>query len=101
VKKTIMALGLMAGLLVAGKSQAILIDRGGGLIYDDVLNVTWTQDANLCETLNNCIPGPGGQMTWDNANTWAANLVFGGFSDWRLPNMDVDGNGEGGGGLYN
>ncbi len=24
-------------------------------------------------------------MTWDNANTWANNLDYGGFDDWRLP----------------
>lgn len=82
MKKTILALGLMAGLLMAGTSQAILIDRGGGLIYDDVLNVTWTQTA-----------GDGVLRNWADANTWAADLDFGGFSDWRLPNMDVDGNG--------
>lgn len=26
-------------------------------------------------------------MTWDNARAWADNLVWGGFSDWRLPTM--------------
>jgi len=74
----------MVALLMAGKAQATLFDRGNGLIYDDVLNITWTQNANLCEALSNCIPGPGGSMTWYNANLWAANLVFDGFSDWRL-----------------
>lgn len=24
-------------------------------------------------------------MTWDDANTWASSLVFGGYDDWRLP----------------
>ena len=27
--------------------QAALIDRGNGLIYDDVLDITWLQDAGL------------------------------------------------------
>lgn len=27
---------------------------------------------------------PGGAYTWDGATTFAANLVEGGFSDWRL-----------------
>lgn len=30
--------------LYAGAAQATLIDRGGGLIYDDLLNITWLQD---------------------------------------------------------
>ena len=31
-------------------SQATLFDRGHGMIYDDVLNLTWAQDANLFQT---------------------------------------------------
>jgi len=31
-------------------SWAILTDRGGGLIYDDDLNITWLQDANYADT---------------------------------------------------
>jgi hypothetical protein len=31
------------------------------------------------------LPGPGGTMRWTDNNTWAANLVYQGFSDWRLP----------------
>ena len=26
-------------------------------------------------------------MNWDDANTWAAGLVLGGFTDWRLPTI--------------
>ena len=32
--------------LCVGVANATLWDRGAGLIYDDVLNVTWLQDAN-------------------------------------------------------
>ena len=28
-----------------------------------------------------------GAQNWSTANTWANNLVFGGYSDWRLPTM--------------
>jgi len=37
----------VTGILVAisGAAQASLIDRGGGLIYDTNLNVTWLADA--------------------------------------------------------
>jgi len=35
-------LAVAAGLLsLGGLAQATLIDRGNGLIYDDVLNITW------------------------------------------------------------
>ncbi|MBS94194.1 MAG: hypothetical protein CL799_07110, partial [Chromatiales bacterium] len=40
-----------------------LIDRGGGLIYDDILGITWTQDANI-----------NGPDTWANQIAWAAGL---------------------------
>ncbi len=51
--------------------------------YDTELNVTWLRNANV-----------NGPMSWDDANAWAANLVFGGYSDWRLPTM-VDTGGPG------
>jgi hypothetical protein len=82
-------LALISGLAISGSAQAILIDRGGGLIYDDVLNVTWLQDANYAKTSGYDADG---RMNWSAANTWAANLVFGGYDDWRLPTMiDTDG----------
>jgi hypothetical protein len=62
-------------------AHATLIDRGNGLIYDDVLQITWTQNAYLW----------GQTGTWSEAAAWADNLVFGDFDDWRLPSMDVDG----------
>ena len=64
--------------------SSCLLDRGGGLIYDDVLNVTWLQDANYAKTSGYDADG---QMTWTDANAWAASLVYGGFSDWRLPTV--------------
>ena len=45
---------LIAAVLLAfisiGAAQAALIDRGGGFIYDDVLDITWTQDDTLSGT---------------------------------------------------
>ena len=60
-------------------AQATLIDRGNGLIYDDVLDITWLQDAHF-----------GGNFTHQGALDFADNLVFQGFDDWRLPSMDVN-----------
>ncbi len=44
------ALLVVAGLGLAPGAQAALIDRGGGLLYDDVLNITWLRDANYAAT---------------------------------------------------
>jgi hypothetical protein len=77
-------LALLAGLVLSGAAQATLIDRGGGLIYDNVLNITWLQDANYAKTSGYDTDG---RMNWADANAWAANLSYGGYEDWRLPTM--------------
>lgn len=69
---------------VAAPADATLIDRGGGLIYDDDLNITWLQDANYAMTSGYDADG---RMTWADAVTWADTLVYGGYSDWRLPTV--------------
>jgi hypothetical protein len=74
-------LALLASAAVTGNAQASLVDRGNGLLYDNVLNVTWLQDANYAKTSGASATGV---MNWTTATTWAANLVYGGFSDWRL-----------------
>jgi len=55
-----------------------VIDRGGGLIYDDDLKITWYQKPE------NTV------MTWAEAKNWAETLVVNGISGWRLPTT-VDG----------
>jgi hypothetical protein len=82
-----LSLGAMLALS-SGASQAALNDRGGGLLYDDVLNVTWLQDANYAKTSGY---DSDGLMTWSQAMTWAENLSYVDtvrnvtWSDWRLP----------------
>jgi hypothetical protein len=77
----------------SGAASALLVNRGANLVYDTVLDITWVRDASLCASLNNCVNRDdstvSGGMTWDDANTWAANLVYEGFSDWRLPYSSV------------
>jgi hypothetical protein len=86
---------VLTGVFVAAlcvpvpQAQAGLVDRGGGMLYDTVLNVTWLQDANHAKTSGYDADG---LMTWTQANTWANGLVYGGYSDWRLArNSPVDG----------
>ena len=78
---------------------AALYDRGSGLIYDDVLNITWLQDANYAQTSGydvqditwlqtiNQADDINGRMTWSEANSWAAQLEYGGYDDWRLASV--------------
>jgi hypothetical protein len=68
-------------VVVSSSSHAALYDRGNGLIYDDVLDITWMQDANYAQTSGYDLDG---RMTWADANTWADQLSYGGFDDWRL-----------------
>jgi len=75
---------LAATGLAAAPAHAALFDRGGGLIYDDDLNITWLQDANYAMTSGY---EANGLMTWADAATWADTLVYGGYSDWRLPTI--------------
>ena len=72
---------MLAGMSLSGSVSAILLDRGPDMVYDTVLDITWTRQAG----------GQDGFTTgnWAAANAWAAALVFGGFNDWRLPNASV------------
>ena len=60
--------------------QAELFDRGGGFIYDDHLDITWTQNANINST-----------QQWAKQVAWADSLsLFDAvrnvtWDDWRLP----------------
>jgi len=88
--KKLLTLALLAGLGISGAAQATLTDRGGGLIYDDVLNITWLQDANYAQTSGY---DANGRMEWSAANAWAAGLSYFDsvrnvtWSDWRLPTV--------------
>lgn len=70
--------------VVSGAAHAALHDRGGGLIYDDDLNVTWLSDSGYAMTSGY---DSDGRMTWEEASRWAADLVYGGYDDWRLPSL--------------
>ncbi|MDI6764623.1 MAG: DUF1566 domain-containing protein [Thermodesulfobacteriota bacterium] len=88
MRKILIAVMAMVSMFwFTSPTHATLWDRGGGLIYDDVLNITWLQDANYAQTSGY---DANGRMTWDAARTWAESLVYGGYSDWRLPST-VDG----------
>ena len=64
---------------VLASAQAALVDRGGGFIYDDVQDITWTQNANI-----------NGLMDWNTSVAWADSLSLYDsvrdvtWDDWRL-----------------
>ncbi len=84
------------GALLLGLSttaQALLYDRGNGMIYDDQLDITWLVDANYAATQWDESDGTQGDrdgvMNWNQADLWARALEYGGNNDWRLPTTDV------------
>src|SRR3989337_2160035 len=60
-------------------SYAILIDIGGGFIYDDDRNITWLYDANYAYTSG---WDPDGRMTWDEANAFVAAINTGSINNF-------------------
>jgi len=66
--------------------HATLIDIGGGMIYDDELDVTWMQDASYSFTSEGIL-----RRTWDDASQWVGELEYYDsvrdqvVDDWRLP----------------
>lgn len=75
---------VIALLAVSSTPQAALYDRGGGLIYDDALNVTWLQNANIA----------GRPLNWYEAVSFASTFVYYdavrnvNWDNWRLPNKN-------------
>lgn len=47
-------------------------DNGDGTITDNITGLMWQKN-------------DGGEMTFENAQTYCENLTLGGYSDWRLP----------------
>ena len=103
MKKWIFLMAMVFVVYFINAAHAALIDRGGGLIYDDVLNVTWLQDANYVNTTGYDDELRGyntdGRLYWHEAVAWAENLVFYdsvrdvNWDDWRLPRtLPVNGN---------
>lgn len=58
------------------KARDLTGDGVTDAFYDTVLDVTWLRNARVTA-----------ETSWGEANEWANGLVFGGFSDWRLPTL--------------
>lgn len=99
VRRAMRRVGLVLSLAALGcwgsVAQAALHDRGGGLLYDDVLNVTWLQDADYVVTSGFAKDNA---IDWANANRWVKDLVYHDpvrnvdITGWRLPKVrPIDG----------
>lgn len=84
MKRAVVSLAVMLSTCV-GTANAGLISRGGGLVYDTVLDITWLQDAHYART---SASDPDGLMTWPEASSWVAGLTYAGVDGWRLPSID-------------
>lgn len=85
--RTMKKLAVWVALAVAGAgAQAALVDRGGGMIYDTTLNITWLADMDYVRTSGYSAT----LLRWDAANVWVSSLVYGGYSDWRMPGLLTD-----------
>lgn len=67
------SLAVLSSLIFSAGAQAALHDRGYGLLYDDVLKVTWLQDANYAETSGFDADG---LMDWTKADGWAQTFTY-------------------------
>ena len=92
-------------LCVSLNSFGALYDRGNGLIYDDVLDVTWMQDANYAQTsgFSDLYEGEGdycyedyycsgnvqsnGGMGQGATSLYGRVVIYGGYGDWGLPSF--------------
>lgn len=85
----VLGVTLFLGLPLA--AHAALVDRGGGLIYDTDLNITWLSnaDAAVGSAFDDGTNTNDGSMSWASAVAWSASLTTGGVSGWRLPSTGV------------
>jgi hypothetical protein len=58
--------------------SARFYDNGNGTVTDSLTGLMWTKNANLA----------GSTMTWYQAVDYCNNLIQGGYTDWRLPNVN-------------
>lgn len=102
-----LAITTLAGAaLLSGAAQAALVDRGGGLIYDTVRDITWLQTATGARDIDGFIStvpnnqgdfvAVGATLRYVDAVAWVdqfeytnANGVT--LTNWRLPRLDLIG----------
>ncbi|MCP5131863.1 MAG: DUF1566 domain-containing protein [Pseudomonadales bacterium] len=82
----------LIGLTLAINVNAALYDRGNGLVYDDVLDITWLQDANLAASKHFGVANinSNGSMNLSVAEQWIEAMNTESYlnhSSWRMPDV--------------
>ncbi len=57
-------------------------DHGDGTVTDNLTGLMWTKDARITITQGL------GHLSWKDAINFCNNLELGGYTDWRLPNVN-------------
>jgi hypothetical protein len=83
-----LGIAMVSLFAAAAPARAELINLGNGMIYDSVQDLTWLQDMGYVRSSGYDADG---RLTYSQARTWADSLTFGGYDDWRLPTMTVEG----------
>jgi hypothetical protein len=83
-KLFIFVFAVVLSFSIMGTANAGLVDLGGGMIFDNDINLAWLQDANYPWSQG---LGSNGLMQWDNAMAYVAGLNYGGQLGWRLPTV--------------
>ncbi len=86
--KLIVVMGTLLALTM-NPAWSTLIDNGDGTFTDTSSNLMWLIDANYAKTSGY---DDDGYMNWYEATSWAENLVYAGYDDWRLPIVHDVGN---------
>lgn len=74
---------------ISGNAGALLLDRGGGLIYDEDQDITWLQNSGYAVATGDARADT--RMNWSQAVEWVDELEYYDsvrdvmLSDWRLP----------------
>ena len=76
MKKSIFALLCVLSIVYGG--NGLYRDATKGVVVDTRTGLVWQDDATAASTT----------ATWANAITTCENLVLGGYTDWRLPNIN-------------
>jgi hypothetical protein len=76
---------LVSSFLLVTNSKAALTDLGGGLVYDDTLDVTWLQDGLYIQ--NTYFSDGIRAVSWTEAKDTVSAMTYAGVNGWRLPHM--------------
>jgi len=87
IKSVAIATLIMTSSSVSAALLGRLASTPGGTdyqaYYDDQLDITWSAAVNI-----------NGQDTWENHMDWVSSYSIDGVTGWRLPNFDVNGDGN-------